>query len=65
MSEIAQTIKAQAIEAHAEFCRKHDAVNITVFEAIYYAGVLDGLAHAKHVLNADRTVDSELARFSA
>ena len=65
MSDFAQTAKANAIAAHAEFCRKHDHINITVFEAIYYAGVLDGLAQAKAVLIADKTVDAELARIGA
>lgn len=65
MSDITQLMKAKAREAHTAFCAKHDHINITLFEAIYYAGVLDGLAQAKAVLLADKAVETELARISA
>ena len=65
MSDITQLMKANARNAHTDFCQKHEHINITLFEAIYYAGVLDGLAQAKAVLIADKTVDAELARIGA
>ena len=65
MSDFTQSVKSKAREAHTAFCAKHEHINITLFEAIYYAGVLDGLAQAKAVLIADKTVDAELARIGA
>ena len=64
MSDISQLMKTKAREAHTAFCAKHDHINITVFEAIYYAGVIEGLSQVKAVLTADKTVDAELARIS-
>lgn len=65
MSEFAQMVKDRAREAHTAFCARHDYINITAFEVIYYAGVLDGLEQAKAVVVADKAVEAELARIGA
>lgn len=65
MSDISALMKTKAREAHTVFCAKHDHINITLFETIYWAGLVDGFEYTSGVLEATKLVNTELARISA